>query len=289
MSPLIWIVSYPRSGNTFLRALLANYVSQSDPPLPLPLSEVSKWAIGEHDERLWTRLTGQPPESRTLEAQWRARPAYFQARRAAGGGRRMVCKSHTLNGTVFDQPAFEFLPEDRVIHVVRHPCDVALSCAHYFGLGVEGAIEQLLRDGQFINGRPEHGYEVIGSWRQHTRTWLEPCPVPVRRVRYFDLVEDTHATLREIVGFLGLQPDEARLAATVEACAFGALAAQEEEAGFSEAKAARSGRFFRVGRTLQWVDKLEPSQAERLIAPSRAMLDQLGFTEFVARSRAAGR
>jgi hypothetical protein len=286
MSPLIWIVSYPRSGNTFLRALLANYVSQSEPPLPL--SEVSKWAIGEHDERLWTQLTGQPAQTRTLEAQWRARPDYFRARREAGGGRRMVCKSHTLNGTVFDQPAFEFMPQDRIIHVVRHPCDVALSCAHYFGLGVEGAIEQLLRDGQFVNGRPEHGYEVIGSWRQHTGTWLDACPVPMHRVRYFDLVEDTHATLREIVGFLGLEPDEARIAATVKACAFEALASQEQATGFSEAKAVRSGRFFRVGRTLQWVDKLTPAQAERLIAPSRDILDQLGVTEFVERKRADG-
>lgn len=283
VQPLVWVVSYPRSGNTFLRALLANYFSKLG--RPLSLSEISASTMGEHDEALWTRLTGQPPAERSFEAQWRARGAYFRLRREAADRTPAIFKSHTLNGSVFGVPAFDFEPHDRIVHVVRHPCDVALSCADYWGVTLDQSIERLGGEGTVIDARPQHGFEVIGSWEQHTRSWLDGVGAPVRRIRYFDLVENTAETLRGVIEFLGETPDPRRLRAAAAFASFDTLSAQEDVAGFTEASQARSGRFFREGRALQWPEKLSEAQAVALTGPVADLLDSLGFTELMAQRR----
>ena len=151
MRPFIWVVSYPRSGNTFLRALLANYFSGST--RPLSLAEVSSSTLGEHSETLWLELTGHRAADRTIEMEWRARPAYIRARRERAEGDIRLFKSHTVNGSAFGElNAFDFVPGDRILHVVRHPGDVALSCADYWGIPLDAAIDRLLTDGLVTDG-----------------------------------------------------------------------------------------------------------------------------------------
>lgn len=285
MKDIVWIVSYPRSGNTFLRALLSNYFS--DAGRPLTLAEIGATTIGEHDEQLWTALTGQAPADRTIEAQWRNRLAYIEKRRERAGPEQRFFKAHTLNSTAYGVPGFAFTPGDRILHVVRHPCDVALSCAAYWGIDQDKAVQRLLNPGLVVNGKPNHGYEVLGSWEQHTRSWLGASTPPVHRIRYFDLAEDTLETLRGIIAFLGHEPNPYRLKAAVAFASFDTLSAQEGMFGFVEGQQPQGGQFFRVGKALQWPGKLEPEQVRALTEPVQDILDDLGFSAFVAQ-RLAG-
>jgi len=280
MRPFIWVVSYPRSGNTFLRALLANAFSQVDRPLTLP--EVSQSTVGEHDEGLWIQLVGKSAAQRTVEEEWRQRHAYFQARRRAEPLTRRLFKSHTANATAFGREAFDFQPGDRIIHVVRHPCDVAISCADYWGLSLDKAIERMLTEGFVMDGRPRHGSEVLGSWAQHTRMWSRPLPVPIHRVHYQDLVENTVETLSGVLEFLGEECNLRRVRAAAAFAHFDTLKAQEELAGFTEASEVKSGRFFRVGRPLQWPGVLTSAQVEALSGPCQDLLESLGFNARVS-------
>jgi hypothetical protein len=279
MRAFTWIVSYPRSGNTFLRALLANAFSGLDRPLTLP--EISGSTIGEHDEALWSRLTGTPAAERTIEQEWRQRRAYFAARRETARPGQRLFKSHTVNSTAFGLQAFDFQPGDRIVHVVRHPCDVALSGAYYWDLTLDNTIERMLTAGMMIDGRPRHGFEVLGSWAQHTRSWMRGASVPVHRVSYFDLVENTIETLRGVLEFLGEEAGAGRLRAAAEFSHFDTLKAQEDQAGFTEASQTPSGRFFRVGQALQWPGKLTEAQVTALTAPCQDVLDALGFNDIV--------
>lgn len=280
MHSAVWLVSYPRSGNTYLRALLANYVSGL--PRPMSLDELSASTSGEHDEAFWREVTGKPAADRSLEEEWLARQAYFRALRARAPGPGFLLKSHTMNGVLAGQRAYEFLPQDRIVHVLRHPCDVAMSCADFYGITLEESVSRLLTEGLFVDARPELGFEVLGSWAQHTRSWMAETSAPVHRIRYFDLVGDPAGALRGLLAFLNVPVDEARVRAAVEFSRFDSLRAQEDVGSFRERpKSSHSGRFFRVGRSLQWLDALTPEQADRLVAPNRDLLDELGFTAFV--------
>jgi hypothetical protein len=285
MGLVAWIVSYPRSGNTFVRALLLNYIMGG--PDGAPLSELPRLSIGESDEPLWTELTGQPPEARTFERQWSVRAAYFEAQRARMSGGIGLFKSHTPNVVVFGQPAFDFRPNDKVIHVVRNPFDVAISTAAYRNLSLDEAIELVLSRETIIDARPEGGFEAIGSWAQHAVSWDKGCPVGLHRVRYFELLNDPRGALEAMIRFLGLEVRDARIESAVAACRFERMAGQERSAGFAEATMVQSGRFFRVGRDLQFLDSMTQAQIETLRAPLSGVLEQMGFSRYLAEATRA--
>ncbi len=281
MGQFVWIVSYPRSGNTFVRALLSSYLAEV--PGGGTVAELPTRSIGEGDEPLWTELTGQTPAAREFARQWRARPAYFEAQRHRRDGVVLV-KSHTPNVMAYGTPAFDFGESDKVIHVVRNPCDVAVSTAAYRGLTLNEAIDVVLQHDTIIDARPTRGFEVIGSWGQHATSWTKGVGAPVHRVRYFELVNDTVATLKAILGFLEMPFDEARAQVAVAACSFEQMVRQERSGGFAEAEMVRSGAFFRVGRPLQFLAAMDEAQIDRVIQPLKAVIEDMGFGTFLRKS-----
>ncbi|MEO7248071.1 MAG: sulfotransferase domain-containing protein [Novosphingobium sp.] len=274
--PANWIVSFPRSGNTFVRSLLANYASGLDRPLTMAELTAASW--GEHAEHLLTPLTGKQPKDRSLQDEWRVRPAYFEEVRTRINPRMPMIKSHTPVGAVKGLPAFDFAPGDKVIHIVRHPCDVVVSVADYYNFTIDQSIAQVLKRDTCYYGAPENGYELVGSWSQHTRSWINAMPVPLARLTYRALVENPVGTLLELVTFLGLEPDQYRAGQAAEFCKFKRLKSAAQAEGFSEtAKTARQG-YFREGRPGQWLDKLTVNQARAVLDDDPELIAYFGFS-----------
>ena len=279
LKPVNWIVSYPRSGNTFLRCLLANYAADSSKPLTL--EQIARSSCGEHDETIYFELTGKRPAERTLIEELRARPAYFGRIRQLTDPRLPMIKSHTVHGEVEAFPTYKFAPGDRVVHLVRHPCDVAISVAHYYNLDIDVAIDQVLREGTYYNGWPNVGYEVIGSWSQHTRDWMEATDVPVFRTRYADLVTRTAEVLTALVEFLGMPLEQTRVERAVEFSRFSRLQAEERKGGYVETADTAKDGYFREGRPGQWLDRLTIKQAQRILDHDPELIDTLEFQKVV--------
>lgn len=278
MSRLFFIASYPRSGNTYVRALLSNYVSGL--AAPLNVNALHAYARGEHDEGLWRELTGLEPPDRSLEQQWRLRPGYFEGLRKAASDGALFVKTHTANAAAFDQPAFELREGDRAIYVVRHPCDVALSRADFDGIPMEEIVDELLRPGAFVDGRPRHGFEVTGSWQENVTSWQNEARCPVLWVRYPDLCQNPLFELSRMVSFLGLGVNPERVTAAVVFSRFEELQAQETTHGFAEyARGQASRRFFRVGRARQWPQVMPPAMARRIYERCGPLIEQLGLDQ----------
>jgi hypothetical protein len=230
---------------------------------------------------LWTELTGKAPSDRSLTEEIAARPTYFARLRRIPAPRRPLVKSHTLVGEVDGFPTYNFDPRDRIVHIVRHPCDVALSVADYFGLSIDDAIEQISTPGLYHYDPPNIGYELIGSWAQHTRSWMRDLGVPVYRIRYFELLLRPVDIMIELAEFLGLEPDRARAELAVEFSSFDRLKAEEQQTGFCEtASTARKG-YFRKGRAGQWLSELSIEQAQRIIDCDPELVEMLGFSRVV--------
>ena len=102
MRPIVYLASYPRSGNTFLRALLANYFAGADQPLTP--QEIVFFGVGEKHEEVWRRTTGLDRRERTIQIEWAARQDYLAEVRAGPGSGPVFLKTHTLNGAVFGKP-----------------------------------------------------------------------------------------------------------------------------------------------------------------------------------------
>ena len=271
VTPALWVVGYPRSGTTYLRALLANYILGND--RPLSLTELAESSRGEHWEELWTELTGKSATEREPHAQWQCRPAYFQRLRAHLTRTRII-KAHTI---WFGLPAFDFVPDDRIVHIIRHPCAVAVSSAAFYGITQAEAVDRLFIDDLTLHGAPQYGFEFLGSWRNHTLGWMQTANVPAIHIRYQDLVANTAPLLTKIVEFLGMPVDQQRISFAVAASSFMLLKALEQANGFVEAPQGRT--FFREGDPFGWQKSLEPAQQHRVMSELGDMVASLGFPE----------
>jgi hypothetical protein len=65
MGKIIWLASYPKSGNTWLRAFLHNLLR--DPPEGYDLNKIDDFTIGDSAVAWYVPLIGRPPGDWSFE------------------------------------------------------------------------------------------------------------------------------------------------------------------------------------------------------------------------------
>jgi aryl sulfotransferase len=271
-----WLVSYPRSGNTWLRLLLdslwhqGSAVDISSVRLRTPVA-----SRREFDE--YMGIESGILLDQEIEA---ARPAFHRILARNFDGPLILRKVHE-RCWITQQGERVFPPElsRGAVYLARDPRDVAVSCADFFGLAIDETIRRMGDHDTVLANSRSHGFmqlpQPLGSWSQHVTSWLDNSKMPVHIIRYEDLLEDTAGELRKVATFLEL-PAEAAVA-TARVVTFHSLQAQEEQRGFAEQL--QSGRrFFRQGRSGAWRETLSVAQVDRLRRDHEPAMNRLCYT-----------
>lgn len=186
--PVIWLASYPRSGNTYLRLLLYRALTGD--------------VTGEDSAAV----------ARTIpDAHWSAGRDYIPLYPVRG--RLALCKSHSLPGPA--HPLWEMT--GGMIYIVRDPRDVALSVLRYCH---GGATPELLREYIGIGGYGVYAAQGMGAWIDHVCLWsVAAARMPHAIIRYEDLCARPAVALRSLLAFLRIPcPFPGRLREIVRAC-----------------------------------------------------------------------
>ena len=271
-----WIASYPKSGNTWLRVLLANYLRNEGGPIDINSLEASVASAREaFDEHV-----GVEASDLTLEEIDRLRPVAYRevARRAIGP---VYMKVHDAYCRV---PAVgAMFPPDvtaGVIYLIRNPLDVAVSFAHHAAVPFETAVGWMNDPDCSMAADPaEIGTQLrqrLLTWSGHVNSWTQDLDAPVLVVRYEDLLQDTFAAFSAVVRFLQLDLDPSRVSRAVTASAFETLSQQERLSGFVE-RMPVSGTFFRRGIAGAWRDELPSGLADKVIRDHALVMRQFGY------------
>jgi hypothetical protein len=278
MGKVIWLASYPKSGNTWMRVLLSNYLQYSTTPADInkldggPIASARVW----FDE--WAGIEASAMDDSVIE---RLRPDVYRCM-AGESPDTLYMKVHDAWGQT-DQGEALF-PADvtaGVIYILRNPLDLALSCAHHWGVTVDKATE-FMCDPEFVMARSIGGLsdqlrQCLRSWSDHLKTWLDESGLPVHILRYEDLLDDTEAAFGGVVRFLGLPYDKARIRQSVAFSDFSELQRQEREKGFREASMQAPGPFFRHGKAGAWRKELPIDRVERLTKAHGALMKRFGY------------
>jgi len=274
----VWLASYPRSGNTFVRLLLANYFLARFEPVSIHV--LKDFSFGEHVQVLWQKVTGAPASARDEKTEWLARDTYFDHLRSTTPpvALRFV-KTHTVNCTRWGAPAFNFRESDRVIYVARNPLDVAVSMAAYHGWDMESTISHMLAPFASLAGHPTVGHEVTGSWNLHIQSWLQTKSKQVLFVPYTELLADTEGQLTRILQFISSsQPNPGHIKNVVGWTRFENLKDQEARAGFPERLPGTDQQpFFRSGKVDQWMAALTTAQINRIVNACAPGMELIGL------------
>lgn len=193
---VIWIASYPKSGNTWVRFLLANAVLGG-----VGGSEDIERVIPDLE-----RVAQADPLLRSLP--------------------RIMAKTHTT----FDRQRCRELTE-RSVYIVRHPKDVALSNLNYRNLlsrrGTEQSEREYLRGFIADGGDATWAHFGFGTLAEHVESWLDRHPHPLLLVKYEQMRADPAAALRGIAAFIGIPLDDGVVERAVAASSFDRMRALE--------------------------------------------------------------
>lgn len=277
MNRIVWIVSYPKSGNTWIRILLSNYLADTGHE-----ASINDLATRGHaaSRELFDRATQLQAAQLTPKEILRRRPQVYEwlARHQQS---RAFIKVHDAFAQVGpDHPLFPAQATQAAIHIVRHPGDVALSWAHHYGLALDDALQTLrtpttLADSKF--GLSEQLPQHIATWGDHARSWRAAARLfPVLTLRYEDLHNDCARQFGKIVRFIGLPECDARLQRALQYSSLERLQAQEARVGFRESLSA--GRaFFRSGRVGAWRRQLTSQQISQLESDHGSTMSEFGY------------
>ena len=274
---LVWLASYPKSGNTWFRVFLTNYLRGDDQPAVINQLESSPIA----GERLgFDRLYGIDSADLDLTEIDQRRPAMYQQWQRDD--------SPWLFHKVHD--AYTYLPDGQAllgpsagqaaIYLLRNPLDVAVSFAHHNGQAeLDKTIAKMAQtQAALANQRGAFNNQLrqqLLSWSEHVHSW-QNAPLPKLIVRYEDLLADPFATFSQAIRFLQLPDEPERIRKAIAFSDFSVLQQQEQALGFKE-KTAMASQFFREGKAGGYRAVLTEEQVQQVMQDHAAVMREWGY------------
>lgn len=273
MGGIIWIASYPKSGNTWMRAFLHNLLL--DLPEPARINELTQFTLGDTHPMWYEQIAGRPVAEASHAEFARLRPRVHRLFTQVHPDSVFV-KTHMALTEISGTPLITMDYTAGAIYIVRDPRDVAISSASHFGTDIDGAIT-IMNDPQARTGFSDSNVpQYYGTWSQHVRSWTEQPHRALHAVRYEDMLAKPGPTFRKVAEFLGLKPPPERLQKAIRFSSFGEMKKQEEREGFIE-RSELSTAFFRAGKAGQWRKDLTSAQIEKITADHGAVMRKFHY------------
>tara|TARA_A100001011_G_C14190951_1_gene791293 strand:+ start:156 stop:1001 length:846 start_codon:yes stop_codon:yes gene_type:complete len=276
---IIWIASYPKSGNTYLRSFISSYYFSKK---------------GKFDFELLLNILQFPSVKfvkKNLNSQLEASQNWiYNQKQFFSGEKIQFVKTHnSLN----QYQGNSFTTKDislGSIYIVRDPRNLVTSISHHYSMKYDQAYDKILdenaslleksRDGDYSN------FTFLGSWSNHYKSWKNSKDFKTLFIKYEDLQNNKYDTFRRIIQFINdLKGDqssinEKKFLNSINSTNFSNLKNKEENEGFEESVYSKSGekkRFFNLGFNNRWQKILPKNILNKLNKTLQNELNDLGY------------
>ncbi len=286
MADMVWLASYPKSGNTWLRVLLANYQHDGPAPIDINAIDVSLMASTRLWFDEWVGIEASALDDDTIDT---LRPGVYRCMAGARSERQFVKTHDCWSRVASGEPMFPADVTHGVVYALRNPLDVVASLANHYGQSADEALTMLCsEESQLARSTGQLAPQLrqrLGCWSSHAGSWLDQSRLPALVVRYEDLKADTAGWLTRVLEFCEVEVDTARVAKAVAFSSFEEMQRQERAGGFRKRLAVNTGTFFRRGRSGGWREELTAEQVARLIAAHGPMMQRFGYLDAAGQPR----
>jgi hypothetical protein len=277
LKKIVWLASYPKSGNTWFRIFLSNLMHEGDGPVDINELMHTPMASGRV---LFDELSGVKMSDLTREEITRLRPLFYNY------------LAETSEDTIFSKihDAYRVLPGNiplipakatkAVVYFIRNPLDVAVSFANHLNTSIDATIEHMENDAFAFCHKTDRIYNQVNqelmSWSKHVRSWTEQSGLPLKVVKYEDMLRNTFQTFKGVLEFIGLHFTADKIEMALRNSSFEILQQQEKEKGFKE-KGVNPNLFFRKGKQGTWREQLSDKQANRIISTHKDVMKKFKY------------
>jgi len=225
----IFIVTYPRSGTTWLQMILYQLTTDGN----MEFNHITE-KIPFFERSFGLKEKKTPHE----------------------GASRRIFKTHL---------SYKLIPKGhcKYIYVVRDGRDVCVSCYYHFKSLSRYDAPFSTFFGHFIKGKIQYK-----SWFKHVHRWYRNrAKLDVLYLSYEELKTDLHDTIKRIAQFCEISVDDEHLKRAVERSGFSFMKAHEEKfEHITEIMVENRwslGKFIREGKTKYWPSYFDPGMTER--------------------------
>ena len=276
---IIWLASYPKSGNTWLRMFLRAYF----------LSEDKKFSINDEGDAGYETNTFPNIEIlkenkinynkfEEIVKNWLELQKFINLNNKIN-----FLKTHNGN---FNINGFPFTNTENTaggIYIVRDPRDVALSLSNHFDISHQEAVDNMknMQHYEFYDVNLSKGFKrtIMGNWPSNYNSWRYYQGRDIHLVKYEDMIKEPTNTFYKILKYINLfksfDLDEKKIKNAIETTSFKNLSKMENEKGFKELGS--GSNFFRKGKIGDWQESLEPRLAKEIENNFKKEMKELGY------------
>jgi hypothetical protein len=278
---IIWLASYPKSGNTLLRSILGTYFYSNDGDFKFKhLYKISQFPAIEHfiNLEIDTSKDGEIFKN-FIEAQKKInkdnpRVKFFKTHSS-------LCK---LNGCNFTDEQNTL----GVIYIVRDPRNVVTSFAHHYNMSIDDATKAMIDENRFFIKTDLMHRSFLSSWKFNFNSWkIWDKKNKYLLIKYEDLVNKKRTVLIRIFKFLnnlGAIKNElnmSKLNTTIKSTEFKKMKKMESTETFHESiideKTGKKKDFFNLGPKNNWRQILDDKNREKIENNFSDEMKELGY------------
>lgn len=256
---IIWIASFPKSGNTWMRSFLAHYFMPD--ATDLDINNLRRFTTADVRQDFFDRAAGRPFFARDFD-EWVVTRQKALKLIAASKPNHHFVKTHSSLGAIGPYPLIPPEVTAGAIYLIRNPFDVAPSYSRHLGFSLDDTIAMMLNP-KALNASKTRIFEVLGRWDDHVRSWTEAQGLNPHVMRYEDIHANPELAFRDLLRFLGAPVQDGLLRRALRRTDFKTLQKQEQEKGFIE-RPEHMQAFFAKGQAGGWREDLTPAQVARL-------------------------
>ena len=202
---IVWVASYPKSGNTFLRILLSDYL-YGDLNVPFDFSNLSKIEmfpnLFRYNPLLDEKIINDIKEVKKVDYIYKY--SLFLQKKLFSNGTHFL-KTHSSNFNINEHVFTNHEITSCALYIVRDPRNVLLSYSDYqnkpVNLVYQEMTEEIIQRQKYKND----WYPIchMGSWKSNFNSWKKAqVSFPVKIIKYEDLVSNTYEVFFDILNFL---------------------------------------------------------------------------------------
>ena len=283
---IFWIASYPKSGNTWLRTLISAYYYSKD---------------GFYNQSLLKNIRQFPEKSHYVSFEYNSSEItdttrlWIKAQEKINEDKKMrFFKTHNVFGSVNNCKFTNKQNSIACIYIVRDPRNVVTSLKNHYELDDEKALKWMTNNKHFIYdvGKvKESGYgdfQFISSWEMNYKSWKSQKEIPVKIIRYEDLLKETYTVFTDVIEFINKtlnikKINKDKIKKSVSSTFFHKLKNDEKNNGFEEAVPSKNNGetipFFYLGPDNDWRKILDNNQKLKFNDIFKKQLKELGYEE----------
>ncbi|MCU0349428.1 MAG: sulfotransferase domain-containing protein [Flavobacterium sp.] len=274
---IVWLASYPKSGNTWFRSFLTALLNEKE----VDLNRMATDSVFSDKNYVENILDLNSDYLKPVQIEQFKRIAFNHL--SASSSKELYIKIH--DAFTFSQTdQMPLIPEKSTklaIYIVRNPLDVALSLANHFGEPVAKSIKKYIVNpkGGFAsihNSTNNQFFQPFGTWSMHVESWLTKPNFPVHFMRYEDMKENPFETFKAGIEAIGLKFNDDQINFAIEETKFEKLQKKELEQGFKE-KLIPTSNFFFKGQVGRWKEELSNEQIEKIREINEPMMRHFGY------------